>query len=692
MKTPLFLLGAALMFWGWQTKLLIFAAIMAVVLEGTRFVKFRWDLSLADFKRVSDLCSVILIGMLFYLFVSQSFIDIVFILLQWLPLTFFPLLACQCYSTSGTVDIRALFLTLRIKPSKLKKEPITINLAYPYFILCILSAGAANIRTEWFYLGLFLLSAWALWSIRSRRYPAVLWISLLLLAGIGGYAGHINLHQLQLSLEQRALLMFSTSLQEKEADPYSSNTAIGDVGTVKLTNRVMFRVKSESGSHLLLREASYTTYQFSKWYAARSEFTDISPEGDGITWKLRPGLGEIPPGPPLKKGGTEQPASLEKEGTEQIQSGPYQCVTVSLYLKDGQGLLKLPTGTFQIEKLPVTIMVQNQFGALKVKEGPGLITYQALFSSQGSGDSPPTKHDLFIPSVEMPVISRLFEELALSSTSPKETLQNVSTFFQENFSYSLKLRHRVQNTTPLADFLLNSRAGHCEYFATATVLLLRAAGIPTRYAIGYSIDSLDKEGEWTIVRGRDAHAWTLVYLNGAWHDFDTTPPSWRQIEDEAASPFEWISAFWSRCRFTFSEWWWREERDELIKYLVWLLIPLFLIVGWRLYSKKRIKRVTIDKELKPESSYHPGADSEFYVIEKRLQELGFVRYPWEPLSHWIHRIERHASPLSRQSLHPILDLHYRYRFDPEGLTSAEKAALRSYVQSWLEQHEPELSR
>ena len=36
--------------------------------------------------------------------------------------------------------------------------------------------------------------------------------------------------------------------------------------------------------------------------------------------------------------------------------------------------------------------------------------------------------------------------------------------------------------TPLADFLLRTRSGHCEYYATATVLLLRAAGIPARYA------------------------------------------------------------------------------------------------------------------------------------------------------------------------------------------------------------------
>ncbi|MBT8330725.1 MAG: transglutaminase-like domain-containing protein, partial [Deltaproteobacteria bacterium] len=39
----------------------------------------------------------------------------------------------------------------------------------------------------------------------------------------------------------------------------------------------------------------------------------------------------------------------------------------------------------------------------------------------------------------------------------------------------------------IENFLTRSRSGHCEYFATATVLLLRQAGIPARYARGYSV-------------------------------------------------------------------------------------------------------------------------------------------------------------------------------------------------------------
>ena len=54
MKTPPFLLAAALLFWGWQTWFLIEGAIMAVVLESSRFIKARWELADDDFARIRE--------------------------------------------------------------------------------------------------------------------------------------------------------------------------------------------------------------------------------------------------------------------------------------------------------------------------------------------------------------------------------------------------------------------------------------------------------------------------------------------------------------------------------------------------------------------------------------------------------------------------------------------------------------
>jgi hypothetical protein len=312
MKTPPFLLGATLLFWGWQTGLLPFAVFMAIVLEGARFIPFRWDFALAEVERIADICSLLLIGILIYLFTTKEIIEVTFILFQWLPIAIFPLLTCQAYSTNGKIDLRALFLVRRRKRAKTRETPLLVDLAYPYLILCVLSAGTANVRNSQFYFGLVVVAVWALWPLRSRRYSPLIWISMLVLAGIAGHYGHLRLYWLQFALERNmTILQLFTGLQQ-DTDPYQSSTAIGDIGTVKLSNRVLFRIKADTKVPLplLLRETSYDAYKQAKWFAARSEFTDIQPDSDGTTWKI-PSLSTHPLAPSL----------LGREGEEEHLRG-----------------------------------------------------------------------------------------------------------------------------------------------------------------------------------------------------------------------------------------------------------------------------------------------------------------------------------------------------------------------------------
>ncbi len=113
MNTPPLMLGASLMFWGWHTGLLALAMVMALVLEASRLIRLRWDLSPSDFNRISDLCTVLFLGMVIYLFVSERSTPAILGILQWLPLTFFPLLVSQVYSTHERINISAFFLTFR---------------------------------------------------------------------------------------------------------------------------------------------------------------------------------------------------------------------------------------------------------------------------------------------------------------------------------------------------------------------------------------------------------------------------------------------------------------------------------------------------------------------------------------------------------------------------------------------------
>jgi hypothetical protein len=78
---------------------------------------------------------------------------------------------------------------------------------------------------------------------------------------------------------------------------------------------------------------------------------------------------------------------------------------------------------------------------------------------------------------------------------------------------------------PVESFLFETRAGHCEYFASATALLLRAAGVPTRYVNGYLGGEWNDIGHYVAVRDNRAHSWVEAFVTGAgWVRVDATPP------------------------------------------------------------------------------------------------------------------------------------------------------------------------
>ncbi|HYH84273.1 MAG TPA: DUF3488 and transglutaminase-like domain-containing protein, partial [Pyrinomonadaceae bacterium] len=95
------------------------------------------------------------------------------------------------------------------------------------------------------------------------------------------------------------------------------------------------------------------------------------------------------------------------------------------------------------------------------------------------------------------------------------------------YGYSLQLR--AGGADPLADFLFNVRAGHCEYFATAMTIMLRTLRIPARIVNGFQPGEYNAAADAFIVRQADAHSWVEVYFSetDSWVTFDPTPSSGR---------------------------------------------------------------------------------------------------------------------------------------------------------------------
>jgi hypothetical protein len=117
-----------------------------------------------------------------------------------------------------------------------------------------------------------------------------------------------------------------------------------------------------------------------------------------------------------------------------------------------------------------------------------------------------------------------------------------------------------------------------------------------------------------------------------------------------------------------------------------LLLPLFLWPAGRIIAKV-LKKRKLQKTAVPENHkvrLKAGTDSGFYRIEQRLNRLGLRRYPWETLSGWLNRIEHTVRPMVSLDIpRKSLALHYRYRFDPRGLSASEKSRLTSMISAWL---------
>lgn len=94
-------------------------------------------------------------------------------------------------------------------------------------------------------------------------------------------------------------------------------------------------------------------------------------------------------------------------------------------------------------------------------------------------------------------------------------------FNEEPFFYTLSPPRLERD--PVDQFLFEVRAGFCEHYASAFVVLMRAAGIPARVVTGYQGGEYNRLGNYLLVRQSDAHAWAEVWLEGrGWVRVDPT--------------------------------------------------------------------------------------------------------------------------------------------------------------------------
>jgi len=113
------------------------------------------------------------------------------------------------------------------------------------------------------------------------------------------------------------------------------------------------------------------------------------------------------------------------------------------------------------------------------------------------------------------------DKIRTESLNIEDRIRAVKEFFYD-FEYTPKLP--PYDGDPLEFFLKTSKKGNCEYFASATALLLRLLGIPARVVGGFKGAIKNPNGNYYIVKNSMAHVWVEAFVNNKWIRIDTTPP------------------------------------------------------------------------------------------------------------------------------------------------------------------------
>jgi hypothetical protein len=187
-------------------------------------------------------------------------------------------------------------------------------------------------------------------------------------------------------------------------------------------------------------------------------------------------------------------------------------------------------------------------------------------SPQSGPPTPAPSRYLDLPEVD-PRIAPLAEQVTAGISDPIEKAIAIERYLKSNYRYSLDLNF-PRGVDPLAHFLFEAKAGHCELFASVEAVMLRKLGIPSRIVNGFRRGEFNEWGNDFIVRQSDAHSWVEAYFPGrGWVEFDPTPGSGNESRPpwlaKLTHLFDALDLFWT---------------TEIVSYDFWKQISLFRVI------------------------------------------------------------------------------------------------------------------
>ena len=243
----------------------------------------------------------------------------------------------------------------------------------------------------------------------------------------------------------------------------------------------------------------------------------------------------------------------------------------------------------------------------------------------------------------------LAAEIVSDQMSFDENVQAVISYFRDNFEYSTNFE-APSAEDPINWFLTENRAAHCEFFATSAALILRKAGIPTRYCTGFVAVEPNGYGEHWVIRNKYSHAWAEAWdkERGRWVIVEATPSAgipqnpnlseltqlWNYIQDR-------YQVFRVRLYQGGGMWLLRAILSSRLVQILLGLAAIWILMRvrrWRLGRSSNSRRGPVDPHARDFNQLLARVDK---ILMRRY---GLARSSNEPLLRYADRISSSAPP------------------------------------------------
>ena len=286
---------------------------------------------------------------------------------------------------------------------------------------------------------------------------------------------------------------------------------------------------------------------------------------------------------------------------------------------------------------------------------------------------------------------------------PARLVQRALAMFRDGaFRYTLE--PPLLDDEPVDRFLFETRAGFCEHFSSAFVVLMRALDIPARVVTGYLGAERNPGDDYWIVRQADAHAWAEVWLAGrGWVRVDPTAAvAPERIErgssavggaraarddDALGRGARWL-AQWRFALDSFAHGWnqWvlsydRGRQQTLLAGLGLDVGDPRAVAGALAGALAAALAVIALVTLRPRAARDP-VERAYDDFCRRLAAIGAPRVRHETASRYLHRVDRLLEPSEAALARDIVAAYNRLRYDPDAVTPERVRDLRRLVKAF----------